>query len=80
MSGFMGAAIRSAGDSPATALAGIRITDGGPLMLPGHALWMRRGVPVWMGILNQPVEDVEFDEIILHRTDIARIKGEVSGA
>lgn len=54
---------------------GIRITDGGPLMLPGHAIWVLRGVPVWMGSLNQPFEDVECDEIILHASDISRLIG-----
>ena len=56
--------------------AGIKITDGGVLMLPGHAIWRLRGQPVWMGTLGQPVEDMEFDEMVLHWTDIAKIEGE----
>jgi hypothetical protein len=55
-------------------LAGIKITDGGPLMLPEHAVWLRQGRPVWMGSLRQPVEEVDYDEIVLHWTDIARIE------
>lgn len=43
-------------------------------MLPGHAIWLLRGMPVWMGTLRQPVEDVEFDEIVLHGSDIRRME------
>jgi hypothetical protein len=48
----------------------------GHFMLPGHALWKLRGQPVWAGSLRQPVEDLAYDEIVLHWTDIAKIEGE----
>ena len=64
-------------DAVTIPLAGIKIRDGGNLMLPGHAVWMMHGQPVWMGSLRQPIEDVVFNEIVLHWTDIARIEGEV---
>ena len=64
-------------DAPNTTvpLSGIKVTESS-LMLPGHAVWVLRGQPVWMGTLRQPVEDVNFDEIVLHWTDIAKIEGE----
>jgi hypothetical protein len=64
-------------DKTTMSLAAIQITDGGAFMLPGHAIWKRRGEPVWMGRLGQPVEDVDYDEIVLHWTDIAKIEGGV---
>jgi hypothetical protein len=63
-------------DTPTTILSGVKITDGGHFMLPGHALWKLRGQPVWAGSLRQPVEDLAYDEIVLHWTDIAKIEGE----
>jgi hypothetical protein len=43
-------------------------------MLPGYCALMRAGQVIWVGKLGAPIEDVEFDGVIVHPDDYQRIK------
>ena len=44
------------------------------IMLPGHTMWTLHGKPVWAGCIGQPVEDLEYDSMVLHPSDITALK------
>jgi hypothetical protein len=42
-------------------------------MLEGYQALMRNGQVVWVGKIGMPIEDVEFDTLILHPNDYERL-------
>ena len=44
------------------------------LMREGYQALMRNGQVVHFGPVGQPIEDVEFDHMILHPADVAKLK------
>ena len=52
----------------------LRAVDGGDLVPPGRALLMKNGKVVWLALLGQPIEDVDFDEMVLNSGDYASLR------
>lgn len=46
-------------------------------MRPGYQALMRRGQIVHYGPLGDPIEDVEFDTMLLHPSDVGRLNGKL---
>lgn len=53
-------------------LAGIHFSAS-LLLLPGFIVLKRRGMLVWVGPLGSPIEDAEYDAVVLHPYDLKRL-------
>lgn len=51
---------------------------GAPLMPEGQHALVRRGQILWTGPLGSPIEDADFDTVLLNPADLARLAPKIA--